>query len=101
VALSRTNLLLYLMAVLLVWQVLRLWLKDERWAVAGALLFAVHPMHIESVTFVSGRTDLMARSSSSRRSGSVRELDAGPRGVWPGLRGSTSWHCFPRRQRCC
>jgi tetratricopeptide (TPR) repeat protein len=46
--------------VLLAWRLLQRWLGDGRWAVAGALLFAVHPMHVESVTFVSGRTDLVA-----------------------------------------
>lgn len=29
-------------------------------ALGGALLFAVHPVHVESVAFVSGRTDLLA-----------------------------------------
>ncbi|MFC1657530.1 tetratricopeptide repeat protein [Candidatus Moduliflexota bacterium] len=29
-------------------------------ALAGALIFAVHPVHVESVAFVSGRTDLVA-----------------------------------------
>ena len=55
-----TNLVLYLGTVLLAWRLLRRWLGDERWSLMGALLFAVHPMHIESVTFVSGRTDLLA-----------------------------------------
>lgn len=33
-------------------------IKKESWLVAS-ILFAVHPIHIESVTFISGRTDLI------------------------------------------
>jgi tetratricopeptide (TPR) repeat protein len=55
-----TNLLLYLTTVLLAWRLLRRWLREERWSLAGALFFATHPMHVESVTFISGRTDLLA-----------------------------------------
>ena len=33
-------------------------IKKESWFIAS-ILFAVHPIHIESVTFISGRTDLI------------------------------------------
>ncbi len=55
-----TNLLLHFACCLLV---LRLALDerlDPRAAFAGAALFAVHPVHVESVAWISGRTDLIA-----------------------------------------
>ncbi|MEE8411757.1 MAG: tetratricopeptide repeat protein [Acidobacteriota bacterium] len=55
-----TNLLLHFACCLLV---LRLGLDerlDPRAAFAGAALFAVHPVHVESVAWISGRTDLIA-----------------------------------------
>ena len=55
-----TNLLLHFACCLLV---LRLGLDerlDSRAAFAGAALFAVHPVHVESVAWISGRTDLIA-----------------------------------------
>lgn len=33
---------------------------DRRWALAGALLFAVHPMNVEAVTYISSRSDGLA-----------------------------------------
>jgi tetratricopeptide (TPR) repeat protein len=33
--------------------------KDTRYPLLGAMLFAVHPVHVESVAFVSGSTDLL------------------------------------------
>jgi tetratricopeptide (TPR) repeat protein len=54
------NVLMYGITVLLVF-ILILWMGRTPWiAFACALLFAVHPVHVESVAFVSGRTDLMA-----------------------------------------
>jgi len=35
-------------------------LRDRPSAVFGGLLFAAHPVHVEAVAFVSGRTDLWA-----------------------------------------
>ncbi len=55
-----TNLLLHFACCLLV---LRLTLDeglDPRAGFAGAALFAVHPVHVESVSWISGRTDLIA-----------------------------------------
>ena len=55
------NLLMHIMCVLLVWTLgRRLFEGKETWAVAGALLFAVHPVHTESVSWISGRTDVLA-----------------------------------------
>lgn len=34
--------------------------SDRRWALAGALLFAVHPMNVETVTYISSRSDGLA-----------------------------------------
>ncbi|HXC33599.1 MAG TPA: tetratricopeptide repeat protein [Verrucomicrobiae bacterium] len=54
-----TSLLLHMAAVLLVYQV-GLKLVKERWTSAlAALLFAVHPIHAESVAYVAASTDLL------------------------------------------
>jgi tetratricopeptide (TPR) repeat protein len=44
----------------LVFLLFRLLLPNGMGALFGSLLFAVHPVHAESVAFVSGRTDLLA-----------------------------------------
>ncbi|HET7151045.1 MAG TPA: tetratricopeptide repeat protein [Candidatus Acidoferrum sp.] len=55
------NVLLHGAASLLVFLFLRRYFRDVRSAVAGALVFAIHPVHIETVAWVSGCTDsLMA-----------------------------------------
>lgn len=55
-----TNILLHALAAVLVCVlVVQLAGKPEAGFIAG-LLFAVHPVHTESVTFVSGRTDVLA-----------------------------------------
>lgn len=53
-----TNVLLHALTSALALLLLRAWLRHAAAALAGALLFAVHPAHVESVAFVSGRTDL-------------------------------------------
>ncbi len=59
------NLLLHALNVLLVFGLLRRLTRQDRtaaqdWAAgAGALLFAVHPLQVESVAWVTGLTDLM------------------------------------------
>jgi tetratricopeptide (TPR) repeat protein len=55
-----TNVLLHAAATWLVWLLARTVLATQFAAAAAALLFAVHPVHTESVAFVSGRTDLLA-----------------------------------------
>jgi tetratricopeptide (TPR) repeat protein len=55
-----TNVLLHGLNSVLVLVFLRRPLRSTRAAGAGALLFALHPVHTESVAFVSGRTDLLA-----------------------------------------
>jgi protein O-mannosyl-transferase len=55
-----TNLALNAAAVLLVHELLRRMRCGEPWAFLGALLFAVHPVHVESVAWIVGRTDVLA-----------------------------------------
>jgi tetratricopeptide (TPR) repeat protein len=58
-----TNLTLHAGASLVVLVVLSTYFTDVRWATVGALIFAVHPAHVETVAWVSGCTDsLMALS---------------------------------------
>jgi tetratricopeptide (TPR) repeat protein len=54
-----TNLLFHVLSSLTVYFILQAMLKDRWLAWLGALLFAVHPIHTESVTWISGRTDVM------------------------------------------
>ncbi len=53
------NLLLYALAAAAVTLVLWELLHSRVWALLGGLLFAAHSSHVESVAFVSGRTDIM------------------------------------------
>jgi Flp pilus assembly protein TadD len=55
-----TNLLLHAVASGLVVLLLTRLLRDRPAALFGGLLFAAHPVHVEAVAFVSGRTDLWA-----------------------------------------
>jgi len=55
-----TNVLFHVVASLLVLGLSFQILRDPVAASFAALLFAVHPVHVESVAFVSGRTDLLA-----------------------------------------
>lgn len=52
------NVLLYMVNVLLLWTLLRRLAVPGAWAVAA--VFAVHPMHVESVAWVMGRKDLLS-----------------------------------------
>ena len=52
------NVLLYTINVLLLWRLLRLLGVPGAWAVAA--VFAVHPMHVESVAWAIGRKDLLS-----------------------------------------
>ena len=52
------NVLLYMVNVLLLWHLLRRLTVPGAWAVAA--VFAVHPMHVESVVWAIGRKDLLS-----------------------------------------
>lgn len=52
------NLLLYMFSVLLLWRLLRCLGVPGAWAVAA--VFAVHPMHVDSVAWAIGRKDLLS-----------------------------------------
>jgi hypothetical protein len=55
----RTNLLLNVVAVLLIYAALRRRVTDAPSAWLGAALFAVHPVHTETVVHLVGRADLL------------------------------------------
>lgn len=55
-----TNIVLHGAVTWILYFVLLEMLGSRFGATAGAFLFAVHPIHVESVAFVSGRTDLWA-----------------------------------------
>lgn len=54
-----TSLLLHLAVILLVYKTALQILKEPWTAALAALLFAVHPIHVESVSYVSASTDLL------------------------------------------
>ena len=60
IAYHATNVVLHSINTGLAFAVLTRWLPSPTAATLGAILFAVHPVHTESVAFVSGRTDLLA-----------------------------------------
>jgi Tfp pilus assembly protein PilF len=55
----RVNVILYALAAVAVTLVLWELLHSGAWALLGGLLFAAHSSHVESVAFVSGRTDIL------------------------------------------
>lgn len=55
-----TSLLLHLVATTLVYRLAVRLLKDAWPAAVAAVIFAVHPVHIESVAWISASTDLLA-----------------------------------------
>ena len=55
-----TSLALHLVNVWLVWAIADRLLSPARWAAFGAaLLFAVHPSHVEAVAWIAGQSDLL------------------------------------------
>ncbi|MGD1847484.1 MAG: tetratricopeptide repeat protein, partial [Salibacteraceae bacterium] len=54
-----TSWLLHLFNVFLVFQLLRRWTASAVEAAFGALLFGIHPMHLEAVAWISSRKDLL------------------------------------------
>jgi len=56
-----TNLLFHLLNTFLLWQFLRLLFGKQHVLLAslGALIFAIHPMHVESVAWISERKDVL------------------------------------------
>lgn len=54
-----TNILLHTVVCLLIFALLRSWRFERHTAFVVALLFAVHPVHVESVAWISGSPDLL------------------------------------------
>ncbi len=55
-----TNMLWHALASALVCMLVMRVVRSKAAALAAGVLFAVHPVHVESVTFISGRTDVIA-----------------------------------------
>ncbi len=53
------NLVLHLLNTTLVFYFIRQLIKNKEAALLAALLFAIHPMHVESVSWISERKDLL------------------------------------------
>src|SRR5690348_2176047 len=58
-AFHAVSILLHVVTVLVVFQILRLLINHDIAAMFGALLFAVHPMQVETVAWTSGAKDLL------------------------------------------
>jgi tetratricopeptide (TPR) repeat protein len=54
-----TNLLLHAVTTFLVYQLIRRVIRDPRAAAIGTILWAIHPVHTDAVTYMSGRRDLL------------------------------------------
>jgi tetratricopeptide (TPR) repeat protein len=55
-----TNIILHVLNTLLLLYLFRQWAKDEQVAFVAALLFALHPIQVESVAWLSERKNLLA-----------------------------------------
>ena len=55
-----TNVLLHILVALCIWYMVSLLFLDGLTALLTGLLFVVHPLHTEAVTYVSGRADELA-----------------------------------------
>jgi hypothetical protein len=58
-AFHAVSIAIHVLSVLVVFQILRLLIDHEMAAMFGALLFAVHPMQVETVAWTSGAKDLL------------------------------------------
>jgi len=54
------NLLLHLGSAIVVWAIVRRIVKDDLAACIGALVFALHPLQVEAVAWVSGLKDVLS-----------------------------------------
>lgn len=54
-----TNLLLHGVTTLLVYQLIRRVIRDPRAAAIGTIVWALHPVHTDTVTYMAGRRDLL------------------------------------------
>jgi len=55
-----TNILIHLCVVLLLYALLNRLFQDESLSFLASLIFALHPSHVSTVTFISGRVDALA-----------------------------------------
>jgi tetratricopeptide (TPR) repeat protein len=57
-----TSVLAHALAAIALWRLLGIWFGANGgwWALAGALAWALHPLHTSAVTYVSGRADPLA-----------------------------------------
>lgn len=55
-----TNVFFHILASILLFAILFRYLSDLRAALFGAILFAVHPIHTESVSWIAGRKDVLS-----------------------------------------
>jgi hypothetical protein len=57
-----TSVLIHALAAVALWAFLRIWLGkgSPLWPLAGAVLWAIHPLHTSAITYVSGRADPLA-----------------------------------------
>ena len=55
-----TNVALYLLVLLLVHRLARVYVGSEGFALSVALLFSVHPVHCEAVDSISGRSEILS-----------------------------------------
>lgn len=54
-----TNILLHICVAVLFYRLLVIMTGNEDWGLFSALLFLVHPLWVESVTYISGRADIL------------------------------------------
>lgn len=55
-----TNIIIHLLTVIVVFKILNLLIRNNRASLAGAFLFAIHPVQVESVVWVTGLKDVLS-----------------------------------------